>query len=177
MKMHIHIIPVDPTNPPTPPHNLGPPDAVLYHYTTVEKLRSIIKSGGIRPSNARIEPSEKPVVWFSSRPTWEPTATKCPLTGKLGQLVTASAQGGLARISVPPDAAPYIFSQLPRVAGTTTATCIGLLVSGLDLGADPDQWRFTPEPVPVSLFHEVELFDFVHDMWRAVDMAELACRN
>lgn len=170
--MQIHVL-----IPVSSPTTRGPDPPVLFHYTTVEKLRLIINSGRIKPSTALIEPNEKPVVWFSSRPTWEPTATKCPLSGKLGQIITASAQGGLARISVPPATAPYLFEQLPLVAGTTAAACIGLLVAGLELGAEPEHWRFTPEPVPVALFSSVELFDFEHDRWRAVDMAELACRN
>ena len=177
MKVELHLITADPTNRPTIPHNLGPPINHLWHYTTVEKLRSIINSGHIKPSTAKLEPDEKPVVWFSSRPTWEPTATKCPLTGKLGQIVTASAQGGLARISVPPSTAPFIFPQLPLLAGTSPATCIGLLLAGLELGANPDHWRFAIEPVPVALFREVELFDFDQDRWRAIDMSDLACRN
>jgi hypothetical protein len=177
MKVQIHFIPVAPTNHQKIPDNLGQPVTHLWHYTTVEKLRLIINSGHIRPSTARIEPNERPVAWFSSRPTWEPTATKCPLTGKLGQYVTASAQGGLARIAVPPGTAPYIFPHLPLVAGTSPTACIGLLLAGLELGADPDDWRFTPETVPVALFSSIDLFDFDHDQWRAVDMAELACWN
>jgi hypothetical protein len=177
MKVEIVFIPVGHSAPPTPHHSLGPPPATLWHYTTRQKLAQILAAGVIQPSTARIEPHEKPIVWFSSRPTWEPTATKCPFAGKLGQLVTASVQGGLVRISVPPSTAPYIFPQLPLIAGTTPATCIGLLMAGVDLGADPDQWRFTPEPVPMSLFREVELFDFERDSWRAIDMAELARRN
>ena len=51
------------------------------------------------------------------------------------------------------------------------------LLAGLELGADPDHWRFAIEPVPVALFREVELFDFEQDRWRAIDMSELACRN
>jgi hypothetical protein len=174
VKIQIQLIPLSSTDQPPP--SPDPPE-VLYHYTTVKKLRLIINSGHIRPSTARIEPHEKPVVWFSSRPTWEPTATKCPFAGKLGQLVTASVQGGLARVSVPPETAPYIFPQLPLIAGTKPSVCIGLLLAGLDLEADPDQWRFSLEPVPVALFREVELFDFDQDRWRAIDMSELACRN
>lgn len=177
MKVHIHFVPVDPGNPLKVLPILAPPVTELWHYTTVEKLQHIINSGEIRPSTAHIEPDEKPVAWFSSRPTWEPTATKCPLPGKLGQMVTAAAQGGLARISVPPSAAPYAFSQLPLIAGTSPKACIGLLLAGLDLGADPNHWRFTPGPVRSALFRQIDLFDPDQDRWRAIDMAELACRN
>jgi hypothetical protein len=172
MKVTVHLISMSPANPtgPDPPGN-------IYHYTTGLKLRQIINSGAINPSTAHVPTHEKPVAWFSTSPHWEPTATKCPIPGKVGQIATAKAQGGLVRITVPSTCAPYIFPQLPLIAGTSPATCIGLLLSGVDLGADPSIWRFTPDPIPTALFREVKFFDFANDRWLAVDLAELAARN
>jgi hypothetical protein len=169
--MQIHVlIPV-----PTP--HTGPDPPVVFHYTTGLKLRSIINTGCIRPSTAHVPANEKPVVWFSTSPDWEPTATKVPIPGRAGQVLTAKAQGGLVRITVPGTCAPYVFPQLPLIAGTSPSACIGLLLAGLQLGADPGAWRFTPTPVPTALFREVEFYDFANDGWVAVDLAELACRN
>ena len=171
MQVHVLIPIASPTSTgPDPPEN-------IYHYTTGLKLKQIINSGHIRPSTAHVPLNEKPVAWFSTSPEWEATATKCSITGKLGQLITAKAQGGLVRITVPGICAPYVFQQLPLIAGTKPSVCIGLLIAGLELGSDPDTWRFTPTPVPTALFREVEFFDFAHDSWVAVDMADLACRN
>ena len=171
--MQIHVL-----IPVSPPNQTGPdPPNTLFHYTTGQKLRSIINSGAIKPTTAKIERNEKPVAWFSTSPQWEPTATKVPIPGKQGQLLTAKAQTGLVRITVPGTCAPYVFPQLPLIAGTKPSVCIGLLMAGLELGSDPDTWRFTPTPVPTALFREVEFFDFAHDRWLAVDLAELSCRN
>ena len=171
MQIHVLIpIPHPPYPGPDPPEN-------IYHYTTGLKLRSIINSGGIKPTTAKIEPNEKPVAWFSTQDQWEPTATKVPIPGMAGQIKTAKAQGGLVRITVPGTCAPYIFPQLPLIAGTNPSVCIGLLIAGLELGSDPDTWRFTPTPVPTALFREVEFYDFANDRWLAIDLAELACRN
>ena len=174
MKITVHLIPISSNNElpsgPDPPEN-------IYHYTTGLKLFSIINSGHIRPSTAQVPPNEKPVTWFSTSPEWEPTATKCSIPGKLGQLIAAKAQSGLVRITVPSSTAPYVFQQLPLIAGTKPSVCIGLLIAGLELGSDPDTWRFTPTPVPTTLFREIEFYDFANDRWVAVDMAELACRN
>lgn len=86
MKIHVTLVPIPPPNP------IGPdPPATVSHYTTGEKLRAIINTGQILPSTAHIEPNEKPVAWFSTNPDWEPTATKCPIPDKLGQLITAKA--------------------------------------------------------------------------------------
>jgi len=174
VQIHVHLIPISGTNelPPGP----DPPESV-FHFTTGVKLKQIIISGHIRPSAAHVPPLEKPVAWFSTQDQWEPTCTKVSISGKLGQLMTAKAQGGLVRITVPGTCAPYVFQQLPLIAGTKPSVCIGLHIAGLELGSDPGTWRFTPTPIPTALFRKVEFFDFTHDRWVAVDMAELACRN
>ncbi len=170
--MQIHVL------IPVPTSNTGPdPPQVLYHYTTGTKLKQIINTGCIRPSTAHVPAHEKPVAWFSTSSQWEPTATKVSIPGKMGQVLTAKAQSGLVRITVPGACAPYTFPQLPLIAGTSPSACIGLLLSGLELGADPTSWRFTTSPVPTALFREVEFYDFAHENWLAVDLAELACRN
>jgi hypothetical protein len=174
VKIHVTLIPIPGPNQPT----AGPdPPEHVFHYTTGLKLKQIINSGCIRPTTAKIEPHEKPVAWFSTQDQWEPTATKVPIPGMQGQIETARAQGGLVRITVPGTCAPYVFPQLPLIAGTKPSVCIGLLLAGLELGSDPGTWRFTPEPVQTALFREVEFYDFANDRWLAVDLAELACRN
>jgi hypothetical protein len=170
--MQIHVL-----IPVPPPNSTGPDPPAVYHYTTGLKIRSIINSGSIKPSTAHVPPTEKPVAWFSTSPTWEPTATKCPIPGKPGQLVTAKAQGGLVRITVPTNSAPYRIQQLPKIAGTSLEAYARLILTGLELGADPGAWRFTPTAVPSALFREVEFYDFANDRWLAIDLAELACRN
>jgi hypothetical protein len=174
MQIHIQLIPISSTDHPPP--SPDPPEKI-YHYTTGTRLKQIINSGQIKPTTAKIEPHEKPVAWFSTQDQWEPTCTKVPIPGMQGQIATAQAQGGSARVTVPGTCAPYIFPQLPVIAGTKPSVCIGLLVAGLELGSDPDTWRFTPEPVPVTLFREVEFYDFANNRWLAIDLAELACRN
>ena len=173
MKISVHLIPIP---PPQLASTCSLPDQ-LFHYTTVLKLKQIINSGVIKPSTSGIEPTEKPVVWCSTSLTWEPTATKCPVPGKPGQLITANAQGGLARIKVPATCAPHDVRQLHELAGTSISTCLGLLYGGLELGSDPDTWRFSLDAIPSVLFQSVELFDFQQDAWREIDLAELACRN
>ncbi len=171
--MQIHVlIPIPPSTSTGP----DPPEHV-YHYTTGLRLRSIINSGAIKPTTAKIEPHEKPVAWFSTQDQWEPTATKVPVPGMQGQIMTAQVEGGLVRITVPRTCAPYVFQHLPLIAGTKPSVCIGLLLAGLELGSEPNTWRFTPTPVPTALFREVEFFDFANDRWLAVDLAELSCRN
>jgi hypothetical protein len=159
--IHVHLMPIH--QPEQLPAERHPPENI-HHYTTGLKLHSIINSGRIKPTTAKIEPHEKPVAWFSTQDQWEPTATKVPIPGVAGQIETAKAQNGLVRITVPGTCAPYVFPQLPLIAGTKPSVCIGLLIAGAELGSDPETWRFTPAPVPTALFRKVEFFDF-------------ACRN
>jgi hypothetical protein len=170
--MQIHVV-----IPVPPPAFTGPDPPFVYHFTTCLKLRLIINSGAIKPSTAHVPAHEKPVAWFSTSPEWEPTAAKTSVPGKLGQLITAKAQNGLVRITVPGACAPYGIQQLSKVAGTSLQAYTGLLLAGLERGADPGVWRFTPGPVPTCFFREVEFYDFASDRWLAVDLAELACRN
>jgi hypothetical protein len=171
--MQIHVL-----IPVPPPDTTGPdPPDTIFHYTTGSKLKQIINSGCIKPSTAHVPANEKPVAWFSTSPDWEPTASKTSVPGKAGQLITANAQHGLARITVPASVAPYAIQYLPRIAGASVQDYTGLILAGLELGADPSTWRFTLNPVPTALFREVEFFDFAHEKWLAVDLAELACRN
>jgi hypothetical protein len=174
MQIHVALIPI--SSPGQLPSAPDPPENV-FHYTTGLKLRSIINTGAIKPTTARIEPHEKPVAWFSTSGQWEPTASKVLVPGMQGQIATAKAQGGLVRITVPGTCVPYIFPQLPLIAGTKPSVCIGLLIAGIELGSDPDTWRFTPTPVPTAMFREVEFYDFANDRWLAIALAELACRN
>ena len=173
MKLHIHVLPI-----PPPGHPDSTPDPLtLFHYTTGAKLDLILRSGAILPTTAKVPPHEKPVAWLSTSDEWEPTATKVPIPGKLGQIMTAQAQGGLARIQVPTSVAPHRIHDLPWLAGTTPEDWLGLVLAGLELGSDPNTWRFTLSPVPSLLFSVVEFLDLATDRWHAIDLAELACRN
>ena len=49
---------------------------IVWHYTTEEKLNPIYADGCLKPSAIGIGPKERPVLWFSSNPIWEPTANK-----------------------------------------------------------------------------------------------------
>ena len=47
----------------------------LFHYTTFSRLKRIQQNRMILPATAAVQPHEKPVVWLTYSPEWEPTAT------------------------------------------------------------------------------------------------------
>jgi hypothetical protein len=49
---------------------------LAWHYTVGLKLPLIRESGVLRPTDAGIGPDERPVLWFSTAPYWEPTSAK-----------------------------------------------------------------------------------------------------
>src|SRR5918912_908845 len=84
----------------------------LYHYTVGQYLPAIIESEEIRPATALIANGEKPAVWFSTNPVWEQTCNKLwqDSTGRIRGLnnrQTMEKCGGLVRIQIAPEAAPY----------------------------------------------------------------------
>jgi len=46
----------------------------LFHYTRFGNFKKILVAGKIIQADTFVEPPEIPVVWFSSRQDWEPTA-------------------------------------------------------------------------------------------------------
>ena len=49
--------------------------SIVWHYAPWEYLPKIVLSGVLKGSNAGC-PSELPLLWFSTNPLWEPTASK-----------------------------------------------------------------------------------------------------
>ena len=48
----------------------------LFHYTSEVRLSQILKSGHIKLATAMVPIHDRPAVWLSTNPDWEPTATK-----------------------------------------------------------------------------------------------------
>lgn len=49
---------------------------MFFHYTTGNKISSILNDGLLRRSEILLFPNEKPVLWFSSNQDWENTTRK-----------------------------------------------------------------------------------------------------
>jgi len=115
-----------------------------WHYTTAAKLAAILRSGQLRPATAGVPASERPVVWFSTEPDWEPTACKMafvPSRGliRLNRDQTAALGGGLARIGI--DAAILVgWPALARRANIHPEIVRELESGGHAQGAHPERW-------------------------------------
>jgi|GEM_PF-2133133 len=138
----------------------------LYHYTVGPKLALIAGSRHLAPKGygLALSDKEKPVLWFSANPQWEPTATKVLSTnGK--EFHRPSVQellrlAGLYRfrldIRIPEVLASMGIKLLPwtRIQTVSRIAPIeiqNMVISGIDLGATPMHWWGTLDSVPLSL--------------------------
>jgi hypothetical protein len=133
----------------------------LYHYTTGDRFLRIIASRAILPATAHVEPPEIPAVWLSSAPVWEPSATKGVIEDGIRRQATLAELiglcGCLVRIEIDSDTVSLLEPDAFR-----DALCIPpdvherLIAAGLEMGADPTDWRAVAGPVPLTAFRRIE---------------------
>jgi hypothetical protein len=121
-------------------------------------LTAILRSGVLRVSRPKIVRGivvEHPAVWFSLRRDWDP-AVGFGWTGP-DAFVLVSDVGGVARIGVAPETAPYTFDDYVRIGGLHPRAVSMRLAEDRDrLGSNPDDWRVSLDPVPASKWLRVE---------------------
>ncbi len=135
----------------------------IWHYTTFECLLEIITDGQIRPATERVPVGERPIVWFSRNPKWEPTATKtfCGPDGTMREATIEEMEqiaGGLARIEVQSETAPHGWRQLQRLSCMRASVARRLEKAALRVYSFPEDWRGTFDPVPKERWISIEVF-------------------
>ncbi len=133
----------------------------VYHYTTGDRFLRIVASQAILPATAHVAPPEIPAVWLSSAPVWEPSATKGVIEdgfrrqASLAELIGLC--GCLVRIEIDPATVrmlePTEFREALRIPAVVHDR---LLAAGLEMGANPANWRAVAGPVPTSAFIRIE---------------------
>lgn len=133
----------------------------VYHYTTGDRLLRIIASRAILPATAHVAPPEIPAVWLSSAPVWEPSATKGVIEdgirrqASLAELIGLC--GCLVRIEIDPAAVQLLEPDSIREALRIPAVVHDrLLAAGLEMGADPANWRAVAGSIPLAAFRRIE---------------------
>jgi len=136
-----------------------------WHYTIGTKLVQIIKSGKILPATAGVRGKEKPVVWFSSREDWEPTANKLLVNETTGAFHSCTKEethelgGGLVRIGVAPEIAGHDWKAFKQESGISRKVAHGLYNAAVSQGSRPGDWYVSFSPVPRSQWLAIELWD------------------
>ncbi len=147
----------------------------IYHYTVAGLLPSIREDKEIKCATANIYKRGKPAAWFSTNPNWEESANKMyMLNGKvhIGNKETTALYGkGLARIEVMEDAAPYTCEDFKLMSGIPQYLIPTLEKGFKNIKGDPNEWRCSFEPVPVSKWLSIEIFDHRTQTWKDAEEA------
>lgn len=125
----------------------------LYHYTIGNYLPAIVTHGEIVPATALVPRGVRPAVWCSTNQDWEPTATK-------GSNVWSTHRhgGSLARIEIDPAAAPHSWADYKRESGERPKMIARLSAAARSVGADPQDWRVSFDPIPRESWLSIEVF-------------------
>ena len=136
--------------------------SLAWHYTVGVWFAKIESAGVLRPATEFVEKRERPVVWFTTRDTFEPTAVKLwrRPDGTLERLSVEETERrgrGLFRIGIEPDGLstwdewrkhsrvrPTVADALERVAE--------------DQGSDVSEWLVSFRPVPARDWKAVEVW-------------------
>lgn len=124
----------------------------VYHYAPWAFLAQIVDSGELRPSNAGA-PTERPMLWFSAHPHWEPTATKPVIRASKLCHVTFDEQVGrlgCMRFALSAaDARLMKWNAACKAAGTPRDIQRKLEAVGKRMGATPAHWFATACSIPL----------------------------
>jgi hypothetical protein len=145
----------------------------LYHHTTGDRLDAILADGWLRPARCGIVDSGRPVVWMTTRPSWEPSTNKMLAAFAFGQRVavplteaeTHHACDGLVRITIDDQVQAMDWDTFKRTSGTSAADARFLYSRALAAGTSVRHWMATYDEVPVTQFAAVEFWNG-HD-WQA----------
>lgn len=125
----------------------------LYHYTSQRHhLPAILESGELR---GRADMAgERPLIWFSAHPFWEPTATKPRMAGRL--LVPHTFEEyrdrvGCVRFALPADDARLMpWRRACKFAGIPKRDRWAMESVGVKVGGDPRQWFALAGPLALD---------------------------
>lgn len=136
---------------------------LAWHYTTGENFERIVTVGFLQPSAIDVQPSERPVLWFSLEQHWEPTACKAWDEGGRLRLLTMEETRergrGLVRFGV----ASERLTPWPRIraiARIPPRIAQGLIRRAEEQGASPHFWLGTTSALPLE---QIEAIDVMED--------------
>lgn len=148
------------------------PENKKYHYTCGARLGNIIYDGEImltdfwRPGKKR-----ELAVWVSTNKFWEETANKL-VVDKYGNILNRSREvthqyaGGLARIEVRPESAPFNWKHYVKKSKIPHLVRRAFEMSGAHVGANPSQWYASFKPIKKEDWLNIEVFDWEVHEWK-----------
>lgn len=143
-----------------------PEPAILWHFTVGRKYEDIIAQGELRPKAGKMAGEGKPTLWCTVSDKWDETANKMttilvdgePTLIHLSAELTHFLLGGLVRIGVLPESAPYSWTDYKRLSGVSSSMARSLYKIAIKKGSRPANWRVTFDAIPKSEWLSVEFW-------------------
>ena len=142
----------------------------LWHYTPASRLQDILVSGYLRPS---VEPgeNEKPVVWFSSNPSWENSVIKYGRIEEQELLVLTESSMketcGLGRIEVKYTKNIIPWMEVKESNGVHSIINDFSEIAGELLDGNPKEWFASYIKCDMQDWLSVEIWK--DDLWQPID--------
>lgn len=138
----------------------------MWHYTIGAKLPYIANSGALLPIPTRGAPkTERPVVWLSKHPFFEPTSAKGFTDFQTGTWRILSMQEthemgqGLFRFKVKKEQLLHSIFGFKSRSRIKPAHFDMIWKEGIRQGADPMQWFVSFDPIPLTEIERIEAWD------------------
>jgi hypothetical protein len=142
----------------------------LFHYTNHIRWKMILSDKVIETATLFVPVGQKPVVWFSFRQDWEPTASPGRVeNGKVRRETFAEmVESGLIpyRIEVSPEIAPLNWRAWRKLSGVKSKMVKGLEETAIRWGANVNDWRMTFDAVKSGDWLAVESYS--NGAWRPI---------
>ena len=144
----------------------------LFHYTRASNFLKILRAGFIKLATEIVAAKERPVVWFSFNPHWEPTASpgcEDPITGvrRTVNFEELTRMDAPIRIEIPETEAAHDWNDFKRLSHCPHKTWRNLSRTARAAGSDPKDWRVSFEAVPRTDWRCVEIF--MNGDWEPLD--------
>jgi hypothetical protein len=148
------------------------PAKPLYHYTFGRTIPGIASDAEIGVAEA-LPGTRAPVVWLSTRASFEPSIVRCVLEAgrrrELGPTELAARGQGLVRIEVDPAVGVMPWRELVAWAEVPRDIVEQLEREARARGSDPDDWWCCPTAIPRSRWRSIEL-ERPDQGWVAVEL-------
>jgi hypothetical protein len=146
----------------------------LFHYTTASRLQKILRDNVIKQAIAFIDRRERPAVWFSYLPVWEPTATPAMVNKETGEKENVTFEQLIdmdspSRIEVNPECAPMNWREWRRLSGIGASFARRLEEVAIRQGSDVTRWRISFEPVGIEHWLAIEMFTKTGRRWTPIE--------
>jgi len=142
----------------------------LYHYTSARQHLPAILASGELQGRADMA-GERPLVWFSAHPFWEPTATKPRWLAGLVVPQTFEEyrdRAGCVRFALPADDARLMpWRRACKFAGIPKRDRWAMEGVGVKAGGDPRHWFALAGPAPLA---ELRAERLVGDRWQPMEV-------